>query len=699
MREATAHLWITGPTRAARQAAAAALPFPDPVGVDCHRGLRGPYTGAGELMRHLVPRAHARGSLPEGGTRLAILAAAPELRALLGAAEATLTSAAPPGERTRWYGHERTRRIANGLVDHLAAHPCPLTLVFHDVHEADATDAEFLAIALRRLDPDRVRIVVCSDDDTPERPASPGAPHTPGSSLAPATAAELRRRAERRTAPEVTAPYPSEFVDTDGTGEPDEVYRRLDPAARAKLHDSRADELEASHAWSWRLGAIPYHRAHGSSPEAAHAAHERAVEYCLGMGYYTAALELNARMDELLGPDAPWAARYRQLRQRGLCLALLDRPAEAEAAYYDVLSRTTDPKVHTTVSYALSVLFTRLYDAPRKDHVRALAHINTAIAFIDMLPDAEDRAFHTAFMHNGKALVTMHLGDLAEALRLVDTALAAVEDGLPPGRHQLHKSVLHHNRAQLLARLGRGAEALAEYDAVVAQDPHHPEYRFDRAVLHHQQGRFAQALADYAEVERISPPFAELHYNRGDLYSAAGGGDAAAEFARALELEPARADARIALAELWLDEDRAAEAAALAREGLELAPDDPLLHCVHGTALLALGTADTALDSLGRALALAPTAEAYATRASAHLALGHHEEALRDLTAALALCPEDPDLLHNRGYVHESAGQWAKALDDYTRALELPGADREALEQRRAECRERIEAPGSGDLS
>lgn len=679
MREATAHLWITGPTRAARAAAAAALPFPDPVSVDCHRGLRGPYTGAGELMRALVPHAPGKDALP-GGTRLSILAAAPELAALLGPVEPTLTSAAPPGERTRWYGHERTRRIANGLVDHLAAHPGPpLTLVFHDVHEADATDAEFLAIALRRLDPARVRIVVCSDD-------------TP---LAPATADELRRRAGHRAAPAVPDTYSGEFVATDGTGEPDDAYRQLDPAARAKLHDSRADELEASAVWSWRLGAVPYHRALGTSPDAGRAACESAVEYCLGMGYYTAALELTARLDELLGPDAPWPARYRQLRQRGLCLALLDRPAEAEAAYYDVLARTTDPKVHTTVSYALSVLFTRLYDAPRKDHVRALAHINTAIAFIEQLPDAEDRAFHTAFMHNGKALVTMHLGDLPEALRLVDTALAAVEEGLPPGRHHLHKSVLHHNRAQLLARLGRGEEALAEYERIVAQDPNHPEYRFDRAVLHHQQGRFEAALADYAEVERISPPFAELHYNRGDLYSAAGGGDAAAEFARALELEPTRTDARIALAELRLDEDRPAEAAELAREGLALAPDDPLLLCVQGTALLALGTADAALRSLDRALALDPsTAGAHANRACAHLALGHHEEALSDLTTALALCPDDPDLLHNRGYVHESAGQWARALDDYTRALELPGADRESLEERRAHCRERASAEG-----
>ncbi|MFF1476862.1 tetratricopeptide repeat protein [Streptomyces sp. NPDC058301] len=679
MREATAHLWITGPTRAAREAAATALPFPDPVSVDCHRGLRGPYTGAGELMRLLVPRVHERQSLP-GGTRLSILAAAPELAALLGPAEPTLTSAAPPGERTRWFGHERTRRIANGLVDHLAAHPgSPLTLVCHDVHEADGTDAEFLAVALRRLDPARVRIVVCSDDEAP---------------LAPATAAELRRRAEHRTAPAVSATYTQEFVATDGTGEPDDFYRQLDPAARAKLHDSRADELEASPVWSWRLGAIPYHRARGGSPEAGRAACETAVDYCLGMGYYTAALELNARMDDLLGPDAPWPARYRQLRRRGLCLALLDRPAEAEAAYYDVLARTTDPKVHTTVSYALSVLFTRLYDAPRKDHVRALAHVNTAIAFIGQLPDAEDRAFHTAFMHNGKALVTMHLGDLSGALRLVDTALAAVEDGLPPGRHHLHKSVLHHNRAQLLARLGRGEEALEEYGRIIGQDPNHPEYRFDRAVLHHQQGRFEAALADYTEVERISPPFAELHYNRGDLYSAAGGGDAAAEFARALELEPTRTDARLALAELWLDDDRAAEAADLAREGLALAPDDPLLHCVHGTALLALGTAEAALHSLDRALVLDPsTAGAHANRASAHLALGHHDEALRDLTSALALSPEDPDLLHNRGYVHESAGQWGRALDDYTRALELPGADREALEERRAECRERLSAP------
>ncbi|WP_369382496.1 tetratricopeptide repeat protein [Streptomyces sp. cg36] len=678
MQDRTSHIWLTGPTRAARQAAAAGLS--PAAAVECHRGLRGPYTGAGELMRLLVPAAHGRGAPPTAGTRLSVLAAAPELGGLLGAAEATLTSAAPPGERTRWYARERTRRIANGLVDFLAAHPGdPLTLVLHDVHEADATDTEFLDIALRRLDARRVRLVLCGPEDAP---------------LPAHLSARLDGRAEHRAAPPVAAPPAvtgEQFVRTDGTGGADDAYRLLDDAERAKLHDVRAEELEASPVRAWRLGALPHHRAHGSSPETAPAAFEAAVEHCLGMGYYTAALELNERMAALLGPDAPWPVRYRQLRQRGLCLALLDRPAEAEAAYYDVLSRTTDPKVHTTVSYALSVLFTRLYDTSRKDHLRALAHINTAIAFIEQLPDAEDRAFHTAFMHNGKALVAMHLGDLAGALDLVATAMAAVDDGLPADRHLLHKSVLHHNRAQLLARLGRGGEALEEYDRIVAVDPHHPEYRFDRAVLHHQQGRFEAALADYAEVEAISPPFVELHYNRGDLYVQTGEGDAAAEFARALELEPGRADARLALAELWLDDDRAADAAELAAEGLSLAPDDPLLHSVHGTALLALDSAASALHSFDRALTLDPAlAGAHANRACAHLALGDHEAALDDLTTALERSPDDPGLFHNRGYVHEDAGRWEAAVADYARALELPGADREELAERLAACRSRL---------
>jgi predicted TPR repeat methyltransferase len=66
---------------------------------------------------------------------------------------------------------------------------------------------------------------------------------------------------------------------------------------------------------------------------------------------------------------------------------------------------------------------------------------------------------------------------------------------------------------------------------------------------------------------------------------------------------------------------------------------------------------------------------------------GDHDAALEDLTRALELVGDDPDLLHNRGHVHQSARHWDLAARDYARALELPGASREELVRRLDLCR------------
>lgn len=111
------HLWITSAGKAAAaQAAAACEPA---AAVDCHRRLRGPYTGAGSLMRALVPAVHAERPDLVARHAIEILAVAPELEPLVYPAPETLTSIAPTAERTRWYSRYRTRRMAHGLVDFL----------------------------------------------------------------------------------------------------------------------------------------------------------------------------------------------------------------------------------------------------------------------------------------------------------------------------------------------------------------------------------------------------------------------------------------------------------------------------------------------------------------------------------------------------------------------------------------------------
>jgi len=165
------HYWITGGHREDRERAAAALPLPAPLlpaqpptaplllpATDAHRRLRGPYTAAGSLLRALVPEVLDRDPGLVQRYDIELLSAAPELAAAIPNSRQTLTTMAIPAERTRYYARLRTRRIANGLVEFLlgALPPGPRSLIVQNADEADLTDLEFLAAALRRIDPARL---------------------------------------------------------------------------------------------------------------------------------------------------------------------------------------------------------------------------------------------------------------------------------------------------------------------------------------------------------------------------------------------------------------------------------------------------------------------------------------------------------------------------------------------------------------
>jgi tetratricopeptide (TPR) repeat protein len=676
------HVWITGAGRAACAAAAAAY---DPgAWADCHRRLRGPYTGTGSVLRTLVPQVHERDKELPARHAIEILAAAPELEPLTGPAAETLTSMAPPEERTRWYSHYRTRRIAHGIIDFLAscAAAGPLTLCFASLDHADPTDLEFLSIALRRLDPAQVRLIVCS-----RHPVAALAGqlttycqrHVAAGSDDPAQAG--------RPAAGAAAAYVESDCTSDVPGERD-AYLALTPAERAKLHDRRAQELEAAGEWSLQLGAIPYHREHGTQPGAVRPAYSNAINYCIGMAFYDWALELAGRFGSLCDPDSDPDLYYKVQTAKAQCLALLERPAETEPIYYDLLSRLAKPMVHMNVSYAIAMLYTRLLDEEHKDHLRARAHVNTAVAIASQLEDPHDRAFHTVFMNNGKALIEMHLGNLQASLALVTGGIERLDRELTPDKYRLHRSVLNHNRAQVYAALGRSQEALAEFDHVIELDRCYPEYHFDRANLLLKLGRLDEAVAGYQDAIRAGPPFPELYFNRGTALAASGDlGGAMRDFRYVLDLEPDFTEARVSLASLLVEQGEAQRAEAEARAGLAFVPGEARLHCTLGLALLELAQPEAARKAFDQALSLDPgLPEARVNRAVAAHELGQHDAAIADLTSALDADPANPDLLYNRGFVLEGAGRCEDALADYTQALRSADADRPELLYRRGRC-------------
>jgi len=675
------HLWITGGRRADRERAVADLQLPAPLlpVVDAHRRLRGPYTAAGAVVRALVRGVLDRDPDLVRRYDIELLSAAPDLASIIPNSRETLTSMAIPAERTRYYALLRTKRIANGLVEFvtgaLSGQPAG-SLVVENADQADQTDLEFLAAALRRIDPGRLTLVVCSR--TRDLPG--------GAELEPAGEVVAVIPAGEDTADTGTPGSGSElaweFVRSDGTADDPAVisaYEALDPGERARLHDRRAAELHAGDEQLVRLGALPYHLEHGSDPAGAGVRALRAAhDYCVCIGFYEATADFGRRGLALVDPAAQPELWWKFAIAQGLACSILGRTREALALFDQARLVSIDPNVHMAAAYSTAMLYTRHNVPAERDQATAKAWLNAAIATASLIADPGDRAFQGAFYRNGLALVEMNLGSPAEALRLVDECISRLDRELRPDEHRLHRSVLKNNRARVYVAIGRLDDALADYAVVIAEDPNHAEHYLERGNIFRRLGRYDEAAADYATAMRLSPPFPEIYYNRGDLRLSAGDEEGAlADFSYALELDPGLVDAYVNRAGMYLANGSVGLARQDAVAGLRYDPGNAHLHAVIGGVLVASADSLAAIAAFDQALAADPgLVAAWAGRAEAQLQAGDSPGAIDSLTRALEVT-EDAALLFNRAAAYGSAERWADAKADLTRARELDPEDPE----------------------
>ncbi|WP_051942434.1 tetratricopeptide repeat protein [Streptacidiphilus rugosus] len=707
--DADRHLVLLGARRADREACRTSLTLPAALipPVSAHRRLRGPYTVAGTVLRALVPGALIRHPALVAAHEVEILTVAPELRAQVPATLETLTSLAVPEERTRFYSRWRTLRIAHGLMEFLndllvADGIEGRSLIVDDMDHADPTDTEFLAVLLRRMDPALLTLVVLGTEAllTPPAPDPLIEPDTPeGEDLC----AQLHRCAHVMAPPQPSGQdraasfdqdgqalqdWAARYVAADGTDDSpraQSAYQQLGSVERRVLHDRRADELAALDEPSLLLGAIPYHREHGSDPLTTGVqALAHAMDTCMLLGFYDATVDFCVRGRALADwnehPDVWWLFTSKMPTS----LSALGRAQEAEAICDETRAHTTRPMIHIQMAYATAMLYTRHREPSRRDHQRALAWINEAIAMASLLPDPRLRAFNTVFHDNGLALIEAHRGRPHAALDLVTTGLAELDRALGPDEHHLHRSVLRYNRAQVLTGLGRLEEALAEYRAVIAVDPHYPEYHFDLGNLLRRMGREQEAMDSYETALRLGPPFPEVYYNRGDVKNQAGDIEGAlSDFSHVLELDPAFVDAYVNRAGILLDRDDTDGAERDALAGLRREPGNPHLLAILGGVHAVRGEDAAARDVYTRALAVDPDlVAALCGRAAAAHGLGDVASAITDLRHAVELAPDDPEVRYNHAFALQNAGRWDAALAELDIAARLLPDDPDILNAR-----------------
>jgi tetratricopeptide (TPR) repeat protein len=692
MAAADRHLRVVG-TRSADRLRCAASFGDAAVVARCDRRLRGPYTGVDTVLTALLPAAYARWPELVDEHRVELLYGIPELEELIGSVPQQLAFSGPFEHRTRFFGDSMIRCMSQGVVTFLLRYAqkvsgsdgAPLRLVFEDVHAAEVTTQEFVALLLRRSDPRLLQVVVCGQEGVLNRELADVLARFADTVQAPTGAAP---RDDRSAEALVLA-----YVAADGSSD-DAAEAAAYAAARSTdvewiraLHDRRADELSEQATWGTKVGAIAFHRERGTDPGGSgREALNEAIRLCAEQGFSASIVDLGLRGRAVTDPWAEKQAFCEFTTHAASALVPLGRLDESLALYVDLRRRYTDPAVHMTTSYGIAMLYTRFF-TPR-DHDMAIAWQNNAIALSGLISDPKERIVHQVFNDNALALIEMHRGNLDHGLELVEAGIARLDAVLAPGEWVVHRSQLLYNRARLLAALGRTDEAYADFCTLVELDPYYTDYFSERAKIARRRGDIAAALRDYDAAVSISPPFPELYYNRGTARLENGEVEGAlADFDYVLEMEPDDLPTRLRRAELLLSTGDLTAAEQDVMAGLELREADAQLLCMLGTILLERNDTEQAAQQLAAALAVDPDyPAALINRAVAHFRLDQPAAAAQVLTHALDVVGADPDVLLNRGLAHAAADDLESALKDFDTALTLPDADVAEIHYQRGLC-------------
>jgi tetratricopeptide (TPR) repeat protein len=687
------HYWIRAARRRDRERIVGNLDLPPVLAVlDAHRRLRGPYTAAGALVRLIAADALAR--RPELGAayNIELSTSAPELVAVLPRTWTSLEWEVAAGERTRFYSRLHTLNIANGLAEFLrdylrAVGGGPRSLIVENLHKADPTDQEFVAVLLRRTDLGELTVVAGTGLEPVVDP--------PGESTISLVRILLTHA---KALDGVGVPAGDEAVSetdaatlarayTEGDGVSDDprllaAYQRLPAAERTALHDERAAALAASDQRSLQLGALPYHAEHGSDPcGRGLASLKEAMNHCRGIGLYQAAVDLGLRGRAVVDRVTQQKLWWDFTEATSTCLASLGRADEAEAMYVEARAATQEPAHHMQLAYGMAMLYARHYPEAQRDNQQARAWMNLSIAIASMLEDPKERAFHSVFSDNGLALVETRQKNPGEALRLLEDGIARLDEELAPNEHALHRLVLRYNRAQVFGMTGRLEEALADYVAVVEADPDFPEHHFNVGNILRRLGRNQEAIAAYERALEKSPPFPEAFYNRGDARLEIGDVHGALiDFGHTVQLDPDRVDARANLAGLHYELGDFDAAWQAVTAGVALAPKHVHLLCLHARLLAERGRVEEARQATSAAVRINPQlSEVWAVRGELAYQAGDLVQAASDFDRAVEL-GDGPALRFNRAVVHQEAGRFGKAVVDYEAVLAV-APDTEAAQR------------------
>jgi tetratricopeptide (TPR) repeat protein len=144
---------------------------------------------------------------------------------------------------------------------------------------------------------------------------------------------------------------------------------------------------------------------------------------------------------------------------------------------------------------------------------------------------------------------------------------------------------------------------------------------------------------------------------------------AASDLNRALDLDPASANAHYQRFQLYEKQQRHEEALLEIDKVLALLPDDPVAMAARASTLFRLNRFQDSIRMLDQLLAKAPSAVTYKDRSANWYRMGDLPHALADLERAVELDPGNPQYLQYRGGIHHELHHLTEAQADYEKVL------------------------------
>ncbi len=314
----------------------------------------------------------------------------------------------------------------------------------------------------------------------------------------------------------------------------------------------------------------------------------------------------------------------------------------------------------------------------QQDSGNAEAHVNLGVAYERLgRGDLAEAMFRKALelrpdhaeAHLNLGLKQAEQGRFPEALRSIGEAVR-----LAPGHVPARKAL-----AMVLTRLKRPLEAIPHFDRIVREDPQSAEARLDLGIALAEAGYQPQALAAFDEAARLAPGSFRPHYNRGRALNDLGRTQEARQaLETAIELNARYAPALQLLGTIERAAGNTGRAVELLRVAVQFDSRNPLLHHDLGLAVSQSGRPEEAIRHWEAALSLDPShKEAMYNLAQALHAIDPDQARdYRERFAALKAEEQDTDragTLWNFALAEAENERWDKAFELFERALDACG--------------------------